>query len=311
MEKVFLDCGIIKNIIHRKNPDKTQAFYKSLQSKKIFSITNPFFIYSPLLLLELLGINMDSLISLSRLEAEFERLLEQEKRVDKYNLIALFFDRLHMIFYKEQLLTKNVIKQKIKYELAYRDGWGHSLLIHIFMNGVNTNNIRDLHRSLVFEMIQTMDFKKYFSDNDLLNFDIYQFKTYAQMHTELKTNYPFYRSISNIYKRSKPKDTKYTLRAGDEIGDSELIHFSLFGHSDNNEFFPVKIFTTEKLETWKNRFELALIFIKFMNEEIIPRYNEVNNSTMATMELKPGTIYQVDQNTGLILDKYIDISLLS
>ena len=223
----------------------------------------------------------------------------------------MFFDRIHKIFYEEQLLPRSLVKHKLKHELAYRDEWGKGLLIQIYMNGLNRNRIRDFHRSLVFEMLQTVDYSKYFSGDDLLNLDYYQFKTYAQMHVQLKNNYPFYRSISNIYKRFHPQDKNYSLRSYEEIGDSEIIHFGLLGHSSFGEFHSVKIFTTEKNETWKSRIKLAKAFVKFINEDVIPKMNQANKESMQMpIMLYPGIIYQVNGSTGEIMDNWLDIQTL-
>lgn len=307
MEKIFLDCGIIKNIIHIRNPTRTQAFYNSLYHSNIIQDRNPFFIFSPFLMLELVGVRFTNLITPQRLNEEFIRLKGERNYTDLSLLLADFLTRLKRIFKNEYILTKASLKLKIKHELSFRDDWGRGLLVQVFLHGISRRGANELHENVVLEMIQAINYEGLLSEEDLITYELHQIMTYVQAHLVHQVNLPFLRLVCNMFHRMDPTNERL-IREFEETGDCEIVHFAVFGHSSENVFSAVKVFTTENLNTWKERIKLVLGFTRFINETIIPDFNKANpHNQLPQLGINPGIIYRVNQITGNIETEYLDV----
>lgn len=309
MEKIFLDCGILKNIIHKKNPVKTQAFYTSLYQSNIIQERNPFFIFSTFLMLELVGIRFNQLITPQRLNEEFIKLKGEKSYTDFSLLLADFMTRLKDIFKDENIVSKASLSLKMKHEITFRDDWGKGILVNVFLHGIKIRNAKDLHQSIILEMIQAMTYENLLEEEDLQTYELHQIMTYVQAHLEYRMNLPFLRLICNMFYRIDPTNERL-LREFEETGDCEIVHFAVLGHSSEGFFSSVKVFTTENLETWKERIKLVMGFIKFINETLIPGFNRANpQQPLPELGINPGIIYRVNQISGHVETEYLDVQV--
>jgi hypothetical protein len=307
MEKIFLDCGILKNVIKISQPARSQAFYNSLYNSNIIQDRTPFFIYSPLLMLEIVGVRFIELIPPQRLMDEFA-ILKNEKDYSNISLLLVdFLARLRFIFKNENIISKASLKLKIKHEIKFRDVWGRRVLVNIFLNGISVRNVKDLHQAFILEMIQAINYETLLEDENLSTYELHQIMTYVRAHIERQMNLPFLRLISNIFHRLEPSNENL-LREFEETGDCEIVHFAVLGHSSEGIFSPVKVFTTENINSWKDRIKLVIGFIKFINETLVPDYNRLNPETpLPEVSVNPGFIYKVNPATGIIETDYLDV----
>jgi len=311
MEKYFFDCGVLKSVIHKNRPKLTEAFYNSLQSREVFADEKPFFIYSPLLMIELIGKKPKDLIPLEELEAEFQIILKRRKYSDMNILLADIFTHIRKHFYRKQILTKKYLLSCLKEEMKYRDKWGADLLKTIYYDRVQRGRITDIHQNLAMEFIQAIDYQNYIPSGDLIKLDIQFFRSYIEFHLLKNMNIPFFRILSRAYERMNPGGKQWKFNYYEEMADCEIIHFALLGHKAQGVQSPVKIFTTEKLTTWKDRIQLTAGFLNFANNELVPLNNKMNpDKPLEKIMLKTGIIYQVDQRDGTILSEPLDVEKL-
>lgn len=260
-------------------------------------------------MLELVGVRFASLMTPQRLSEEFIRLKSERNYTDLSLLLADFLTRLKRIFKHENLLTKSSLNHKIKHELSFRDDWGKGLLVQVFLHGISTRGANELHQNVVLEMIQAINYESLLEEEDLITYELHQVMTYVQAHLIHQMNLPFLRLVCNMFHRMDPTNERL-IREFEETGDCEIVHFAVFGHSSEGVFTSVKVFTTENLNTWKERIKLVMGFIRFINETLIPGFNRANpQNQLPELGIKPGIIYRVNQNTGNIETEFLDVRI--
>lgn len=310
---VFFDNGILRNVLRKNNSARYETFIENINN----CIVNPPFrriptvyqgITTPMMVVEFSGQNFNSIIENPNIE---NRLIEifnttpfSPSTIIESAISYLRNEILSSNYINYNKLLKNVVREKNNL-----CGFGASWVENYFESNLkNTSTVYRFSNELALDELQSFDFKKVYgpnnSDKRLHTLNL----AFSQFLESPDFNVPTTRLIDHFYTNSYndisyrqvthlTKNYSYDYNSDknhyDRL-DTHLIHYACMGTKVDNQVFSVNCFTTEKLSRSKNRCHRYKALLKNLEEN--------HGFFKKNIKPMPGRLYQVDQNSGKIID---------
>jgi hypothetical protein len=304
---IFIDNGILKNILNKSNPSIAKKFKEDF-SRKLVVLTNnsdAHFISSPLMILEYIGIKLPPISSrFPEIKSEIKHLIDG-KNFDPnkfgYQLRDLFSKKIS----SEQISNFDFLLSKLDSEERFRDPYGAELV-----NILHRPNLVDIKKryayltELSIDEIQGLDFCDIFGDRLHQHLTVL-LKTFAYTLADKSLNISFARILHEWYMKldrdgeasDLARQCKYDFneKHQDRL-DTLLVHYACFGHKRDGQLLSVCCVTTEKSHRIIARCKAYCAHINHF----------VNTNSLREEMLGPcpGVIFFVNQSTGEVVDEF-------
>lgn len=308
---IFIDYGILRNVLKKKALSVSQKFQQSLAEKLIEvgqSDLTPHFLSTPIMTLEYLGkLMIPTTITSSDLKQRLISILEK----NPFNAEQIVTEGIELLKNELELSTVTdygYLISQFSVHNEHRCPWGKQLAESIILD--NLKNISTRYRfviELAIDEFQGFNLREVYGD---LSVDDRIARICASLgnflpHKQFNVAIPravnqFYRNtrIGHIVNETISLDYDFTASHQDRL-DTQIIHFACFGNKRDNSIFPVICFTCEAWERTEKRARAYLLYLVHLE-----RLGQLRSE-----EYCPGKIVQIWQNSGEIRNE-IDLKVL-
>lgn len=296
---ILLDTGVLNNVFKPTRPEREERFWQSLEQWNFASTPKAYFISTVFMMFECLGISKNELQPLivdrslaKKVETSLRGMNLSMPEVAYQEALTCMVD-----WYKRSdNYQKDYLLQRCRQESTRRTYRGG-----LFYHGLFEKNIlaadfdNQVFPRLSFAALQRLKIDEIgLSDQQVFALEKALLQTYRSMLLDDYHGYNFAFSGDYISIRAAEKLGKKLPSAYEDAGealDTEIVHFVSCGSSQSGKHNSVAVFTTERLSKWKSRLERYYAFINYLTED-------------KGLLIYPGSIYQVDQNTGTIKESF-------
>ncbi len=291
----FYDTSIYSNFCEVRREKLFSNFVKCVERIKLFDISNQDFVNTPILFLEILGLNIkDEILNSSKLITPINNLIKESNFNNYREPVERIFNLIRRELNQVECIQLSKLEKRFEDKRKYYNKWYESCL-EIFLRDLK---IEDIVNNLATEILQDINYESFVETEklNLLNSSIYRC-LYERMRKPNTNAKILRRALVSLKGDHRLPSIK--LKPGQDFVDMEFIHASLVGSKFNGRVYEVVTFTCESKETTKRRLAMyhgALTAIHSIYCENILQSNK-------SFKFVPGHIFHVSATTGEIVGK--------
>ncbi len=294
MKDVFLDNGIIKNILHKNKPQVEEQFWKTYNELNC-PPTGASYISTPLMLLEYLGYEKqyNPLIFDQGIEEKITQLIIGFNGQDEDDLFNLLENEIENWFRSKKEFSKTELRKRYEEQLQWRSENGQEIARVCF--GDNLDNFELTEKRFYWELavdrMYAINFNLFRSAIENPSMQMKLLLSSLRTLGNPSFNVSFARVLQNCNIKNLDSYTKnYDLTS--ECVDTQLVHFASVGSKRNGIHYPVDVITTENPEGIRNRLSNYVTLLKRMSNFHFTMTNEV-------LPIIGGRVICIDSKTGM------------
>jgi hypothetical protein len=197
-------------------------------------------------------------------------------------------------YQRAPLFERETLRKRLQGELKYRSAHARALFETLFGSNIESNYTSSLNR-MGFSTLMAFDYRAAGMDASRIEvLDKHLLATYRFMILDGYKGYTYARPSDSLLRAAYAKKGIAMPPAYETEGeglDAEIVHFAAVGSHQTGKLKPVAVFTCEGLLAWRERIGRYISYLNYLLEG--------DNA-----KLFPGIVYQVNQNTGELLDVF-------
>lgn len=296
----LFDTGIISNVFRRAYPERERTFWKEARSIGVGDGKRLRLVATPFLLFEFLGRKLPDIFSedegyrtqITDLVRTFEGDLIQ---VD--DLMATLISITQQRIAAHPDFRLEAIRTRFEKQVTYLTDEGARLCRSMFhANLANDEAMNErFYWQLALDCVQSIDLRK-IKCEAVPNLVQLIAICFVRVLTSDTFNLPFGRTLAHLYRpdeEAESASSAFGYRPWSEAHDTDIVHSVCVGYKENGQLFPVRVFTTERIERFVDRIKAYQSFIRYSDEMVRKHLNK-------SIPTATGILHWVDPSTGSV-----------